>query len=423
MRGDDDHGRPEQGRSSHARTVLAISLASLGAAAFGAVAIGVLAPDLKQAFGFSRTEIGLVSALVTLGAAIASRPAGRLTDRLGPWRVLVLALAGLATGAAIQAAAPDAWVLMAGTLVLGLAYGAVGPPTNVAVAGRLQGGIGFFMSVKQAGMPIGSFLAGLVLPSVALWLSWRWAFALTGLVALVVAATSRPLRRTTTIDATGSTAGRDVAPPERTWLVLGVFGFLMAAGQWCLLSYLVLYLHDGRGLSHTAAGIALAVATACSVAGRLLWGWVSDRPGWRARSLIAAALVATLGCALLAADLPVAAVWPIVALTGAALIGWNGAFLGIIADRAQRGTVGSASGKVMTIVFGGSVVVPPLFGYISQLADSWEVLWALVAVCTAVAALVVKMFLPPEPSLDAPHAPQAPRLATLPQPLPEPLVP
>jgi len=394
--------------------VLTISLASLGAAAFAGVAIGVLAPDLKQAFGFSRTEIGIVSALVTLGAALASRPAGRLTDRLGPWRVLVLALAGLAAGAAVEAVAPDGWVLMAGTLLLGIAYGAVGPPTNVAVAGRMQGGIGFFMSVKQAGMPIGSFLAGLVLPSVAIWLSWRWAFALTGLVALAVAAASGPLRRTATIDAAGTTAGREVAPPRRTWIVLGAFGFLMAGGQWSFLSYLVLYLNEGRSFSHTAAGIALAAATACSVAGRLLWGWVSDRPGWRARSLMLAAVLAALGCGLLAADLPVAVVWPVAALTGAALIGWNGAFLGVIADRAARGTVGHASGTVMTMVFAGAVAVPPLFGYISQVTDRWEPLWALTAACAAAAGLVLKLFLPPEPPRETPRAPRA---ATLPGPL------
>ena len=414
MQGASDHRWSGRGRAPRARTVLTISVASLGAAAFAGVAIGVLAPNLKDAFGFSRTEIGIVSALVTLGAAIASRPAGRLTDRLGPWRVLVLALAGLATGAAVEAVAPNGWVLMAGTLLLGIAYGAVGPPTNVAVAGRLQGGIGFFMSVKQAGMPIGSFLAGLVLPSVAAWLSWRWAFALTGLVALVVAAASGPLRHTATIDATGTTAGRDSAPPRRTWIALGAFGFLMAGGQWSFLSYLVLYLNDSRGFSHTAAGIALATATACSVAGRLLWGWVSDRPGWRTRSLMLAALLATLGCGLLAADLPVAVVWPVAALTGAALIGWNGAFLGVVADRAARGTVGHASGTVMTMVFAGAVVVPPLFGYISQATDRWEPLWALAAACAATAGLVLKLFLPPEPP---PAAPRAPRPATLPEPL------
>ena len=394
-----------------ARVVMGISLAALGAAAFASVAIGALAPDLKLAFGFSRTEIGIVSALVMLGASIASRPMGRLTDRLGPWKVLVLALGGLALGASVEAAAPSGWVLMAGTLLLGLAYGAVGPPTNVAVAGRMQTGIGFFMSVKQAGMPLGSFLAGLVLPSVAGWLSWRWAFGLTGLVALAVAAFSGPLRHTGSIDRAASAAGagpdarpgsrpgigRDEAPPRRTWIALGTFGFLMAGGQWCFLAYLVLYLTDARGFSHTAAGIALALATACSVGGRLLWGWVSDRPGWRARSLLLASLLATVGCGLLAADLPSALIWPAAALTGAALIGWNGAFLGVIADRAARGTVGHASGTVMTIVFAGAVAIPPLFGYISQVSNHWELLWGLTAIFAALAGIALKLFLPPDP--------------------------
>lgn len=405
-------GTPDDSRPPAPGTILAISLTALGAAAFAGVGVGVLAPDLTDAFGFTRTEIGIVSALVMLGASIASRPMGRLTDRLGPWKVLVFALAGLAAGAAVEAAAPNGWVLMAGTLLVGLAYGAVGPPTNVAIAGRLQGGIGFFMSVKQAGMPLGSFLAGLALPSVAGWLSWRWSLGLTGLVALVVAACSRPLRRTSTIDAAGAStgAGRDTAPPGRTWLALGAFGFLMAGGQWSFLAYLVLYLHESRGFSPAGAGAVLAVATACSVLGRLAWGWLSDWPGWRARSLMLASALATLGCLLLATGLPAALVWPVAALTGAALIGWNGAFLGVIADRAARGTVGHASGTVMTIVFAGAVAVPPLFGYVSQATDAWGALWGLAAGCAAVAGIVLKVFLPPEP----PRRPDGPPAAPAP---------
>ena len=381
---------------------MGISLAALGAAAFAGVSIGALSPDLKAAFGFSRTEIGLVSALVTLGASIASRPMGRLTDRLGPYRVLVASLAAIALGSVIQAVAPVGWVLMIGTLFLGFAYGGIGPPTNVAVAGRMQGGIGFFMSVKQAGMPIGSFLAGLVLPSVAGWLSWRWAMGLTGVVAVAIALGSRPLRRVVSIDAgsrrsDGRPAGRSEEPPRRTWIALGAFGFLMAGGQWCFLSYLVLYLHEGRGFSPAAAGAVLAVGTACSVVGRVVWGWLSDLPGWRSRSLIVASVLATLGCGLLAAGMPHALIWPVAALTGAALIGWNGAFLGVIADRARAGTVGRASGTVMTIVFAGAVAVPPLFGYISQATNTWAALWGLAGGCAALAGLTVKVFLPPDP--------------------------
>lgn len=393
--------------------MLAISLASLSAAAFASVGIATLAPQLHDTFGFSRTQIGIVSALVMLGASIASRPAGRLTDRLGPWLVLVGSLAALGAGAAIEAAAPVGWVLMAGSLFLGLAYGAVGPPTNVAIAGRMQGGIGFFMSIKQAGMPIGSFLAGILLPSVAGWLSWRWALGLTGVVALLVAAASGPLRHTTTIDAASSPSGRDSEPPRTTWLALGVFGFLMAGVQWCFLAYLVLYLHDGRGFSPTAAGAVLAVATACSVAGRLLWGWLSDRPGWRARSLGATSLFAAVGCALLAVGLPSALVWPVAALAGAAAVGWNGAFLGLIADRAARGTVGHASGTVMTTVFAGAVALPPLLGYISQATDNWAALWGLAAVCAGLAGVALKLLLPPDP---LPESPSAAALEAVPAP-------
>jgi MFS family permease len=384
-----------------------ISLTALGAAAFAGVGVGALAPDLTDEFGFSRTEIGIVSALVMLGASTASRPMGKLTDRLGPYKVLIGSLVAMAVAAAISATAVNGWVLMAGVLLLGLAYGAVGPPTNVAIAGRMQGGIGFFMSLKQAGMPAGSFLAGLILPSVAEWLSWRWAIALTGVVALAVAAFSGPLRRTGSIDrGSGRSAiGRDEAPPQRTWWALGAFGFLMAGGQWCFLGYLVLYLHDERGFSHPAAGAALAVGTACSVGGRLVWGWVSDRPGWRARSLMMASVLGTIGCSLLAADLPRPLIWPVVALTGAALIGWNGAFLGVVADRAKRGTVGHASGTVMTIVFAGAVAVPPLFGWLSEVADAWTLIWGLAAGFAACAGIALKVFLPPEPPAAAPAAP------------------
>lgn len=387
------------------RVVLGISLAALAAAAFGGVSIGALAPDLEHAFGLSRAEVGIVSALVSLGASIGSRPFGRLTDRLGPYRVIMGSLLGIAAGAAVQASAQDEWMLMAGTLMLGLAYGAVGPPTNVAIAGRsMAGGIGFFMSVKQAGMPAGSFLAGIVLPSVAVGLSWRWAFALTGIVAVAVASFAGPLRRSGSIDRAGrggAGIGRDVAPPRHTWWVLGAFGFLMAGGQWAFLAYLVLYLTDSRGFGHAEAGAVLAAATAASVGGRMLWGWVSDRPGWRSRSLVGAATIASIGCALLAAGLPGAAVWPAAMLTGAALIGWNGAFLGLVADRAKRGTVGHASGIVMTIVFAGAVGSPPLFGYISQATDTWWVLWALAGGGAALAGLVLVLFLPPDPGPQA----------------------
>ena len=58
----------------------------------------------------------------------------------------------------------------------------------------MQGRLGFFMSVKQTGVTIGGFLSGLVLPALAIWVSWRFAFGAAALVALGVAGSTALLR-------------------------------------------------------------------------------------------------------------------------------------------------------------------------------------------------------------------------------------
>ena len=122
-----------------------------------------------------------------MGAMISSRPAGTLTDSFGAARVLGLALVTFA-GATVAAAAPDVVVLMLAVLGAGIACGGVNPPTNVVGAGRLAGRLGFFLSQRQSGVPLGELLAGVVLPPVAVAFGWRWAFGLAAFVWLGAAA-------------------------------------------------------------------------------------------------------------------------------------------------------------------------------------------------------------------------------------------
>lgn len=368
-------------------TVVLVSLAALAAGTFATVGIGALAPELQADLGFSRAQIGLLTALNSLGAAIASRRAGTLTDSVGPTRVLVLSLALFGTMVAVWAVAPTRAVFMAAVIVGGLAYGGINPPTNVVIAGRRVPRLGFFMSLKQTGVPVGGFLAGLVLPSVALAAGWRAAFAVASAAAFVVAACALALRGSAVLR--GGTAGPQARAPRRDRVAIGVYGAVMAGGQWVFLTYLVLYLTEDEGFSLHLAGVALAIATASSVAGRLFWGWLSDRLARRVAVLAAAAAVGTGMLVLLAAGVGGPAVWPIAAVTGAALVGWNGAFHALVADRAGPGMLGRLSGETMTFVFAGAVVVPPLLGLLSERAGSWWPLWAADAALTAAAGLVL----------------------------------
>ena len=367
-----------------------MSLGSLAVGTFASVGIATLAPELQDGLGLSRADLGVLTALVYVASALASRRAGSLTDSVGAVRVLFLSLLLAAGALTLAALAPVAAVLMVAAFAAGLANGGVNPPTNVVIAGQMTTRLGLFLSIKQTGVPAGGFLAGLVLPPVALALSWRWGFAVLAVAALVVAASTWMLRGARVL----SGVEIDGGPPaltRRERVTIAFYGLVMAGTQWAFLTDLVLYLTDAEGFSLREAGLALSLATACSVGGRVLWGWVSDRPGRRIATLLLTSAVSVVTLALLASGLPDAALWPVVAVTGAALVGWNGAFHALLAERAGPGRLGRASGEVMAFVFSGAVAIPPALGAISQATDSWSILWAAAAALAALAAFGLRL--------------------------------
>ena len=410
--------------------IVGVSIAAIAAGTFISVSLGVLAPELRDAFGFSRFEIGLLTSLYALGGALSSGFAGGLTDRVPPSRVLGLSLLLMAAAAVGGSLSPTGAVLMLFAFAAGAGYGGINPPTNVIVAGRLGERLGFFLSLKQTGVPLGGFAAGLVLPAVVAAAGWRWAFAVgafgtaaaactVGLVrgAAVLGASSAPASSASGSSATGSSAtGSPIvapaSPPRRDAISIVTYGFLLAGCQWVMMAYLVLSLHDGRGWSLTEAGLTLSAVTAVSVCGRLAWGWLSDRLGSREPTLLALAAASVLGLAVLAAEPPRLVVFLAAALLGGSLAAWNGVYHALVVERSGAGALGRDSGRMLAFLFAGSVCVPPLLGLLSQRTGSWTVLWAAAAALVAVAGLVLRFGLTPRsrlrPQSPAPAAVGAP---------------
>jgi hypothetical protein len=79
-------------------------------------------------------------------------------------------------------------------------------------------------------------------------------------------------------------------------------------------------------------------------------------------------------------------IWPCVALVGFANIGWNGVYMPLVAETAPSGRIGRVSGSSLRVVFGGSVVVPPLLGAVADSAG-WTAAWLGACALAAVAVL------------------------------------
>jgi MFS family permease len=271
---------------------------------------------------------------------------------------------------------------------VGLAYGGVNPPTNVVVAGQLGRRLGFFLSVKQSGVPLGGLLAGVALPPIAIALSWRWALGITVLATVAVAAATPLLRNAAVLRGSGP-AARAAPIQRRELFAIGFFGFAMSGSQWTLFTYLTLFLTEDLGFTLGIAGLALALAQGVGAGGRLVWGWLSDSPGRRLGILLFVALLSAGLLAALAGGAGRTALWPLIALLGLALVGWNGAYHALVAERAGPGRIGKASGNALVFVFAGAVVLPPLLGLLADRFDSWRALWGVDAAIVVLAAVVL----------------------------------
>lgn len=164
-------------------------------AAFGATytfSIGnVTAPRLGPDLGAGPGEVALVLAAFAVSFAAGLIPAGRLGDRYGRKRLLVIGLAALATTSALAAAAPGLWWLVAARVAQGAASAIVMPQTLAIIqttdSERARArGIAAFTASSGVGTVAGQVVGGLVMGLSLPFDGWR-AAVLTSAIPSVVA--------------------------------------------------------------------------------------------------------------------------------------------------------------------------------------------------------------------------------------------
>ncbi len=373
-----------------------------------ATAPAVLAPELAREMGMAPQWIGVFVGLVYLGAMVSSLLSIGFIQRYGAIRVSQFCVLLCATGIFAVAVLPPplAGFLVALAVVIGLGYGPITPASSqILVRTTPPSQMALMFSIKQTGVPAGAALAGAVLPVAALALGWRTAMLALGLLGLGVIAAAQSTRQALDNDRTEGRAFSLADVIARLKLVAGtpalaelaLLSLAYASVQVCLTSFLVVFLNGALGWSLVASGLALTLATAGGVVGRIIWGALADRVlSPRAVLSLIGLLAGSCGLTLAFATpaWPTWIVLPVAALFGATAIGWNGVQLSELARKAPAGSAGAVTGAGGFITFAGVVVGPPLFAALTALTGGYRAGYLMMASISFVAAFALRLRAP-----------------------------
>jgi len=279
--------------------------------------LGILAPSIKRDLSLSDSMLGIMTGLsFALLYTSASVPISFLADRFNRARILALALSfwSLSTSACGLAIAP--WQLFAARMAVGVGEAGGTAPAHAIITDyfpRSQRGRAF--SIYSFGVPLGSGLGMLLGAFLTVWLSWRAAFLIIGLlglpVALLVSLTVREPRQAVThaIEAPLSflAAARTIGAQLAFWFISlgGAFSAMMSYG---LVFWMPSFLHRSHGMAVTTVALTFGLVwSGGGVSGNILGGWAGDRLAQRfgraSHCIVAATGFALTGPFVLAAML------------------------------------------------------------------------------------------------------------------------
>lgn len=361
---------------------LVLAAGTAAQTSFSAVIVGlpVLAPTLRDAHDLSLVQVGVVLDALWIGTLLTLLPWGMLADRVGERIVLAT---GLVACAAALVGAGSAGGFGSLVLLVGLA-GAAGASVNAASGRAVMQWFpaserGFALGVRQTAIPVGGLISALVLPALALRTSFVFLAALCVAGAVFGAAVIREREGAVEDDALEPRGLGATLRDHRLWLLCGGSSLYLVA-QLAITGFLVLFLHDERGLSEAAAAGVLAGVQVVAAAMRIGGGRWSDRLGSRVRPLrivgLGSAVTLAVATALLSAPLPL--LIAAFVLAGGLSMSWNGLSFTAAAEIAGRMRAGAALGMQQSALAAAGAIVPPAFAAIVA-ASSWRLGFALSA--------------------------------------------
>jgi MFS family permease len=314
-----------------------------------------------------------------IGLIVALLPWGLAVDRFGERWTLAAGMLGCAAFLTAAAFADDFVTLVILIALAGGAGASVQSGSGRAIMnwfGREERGLA--LGIRQTAVPVGGVVGALVLPAVVSAGGLQAAFLTLACLSFAGAALGgavlRERVREHIVEAVPWTL-RD----RTLWLVSWGSGLYLVA-QIAVLGFVVLYLHDARGVSVAAGAAVLAGVNVLGAAFRIAGGRWSDLIGSRLLPLrrIGLALAAAMGATAAATAAPLGVAVAAFLVAGGLSMAWNGLSFTAAAEAAGEARSGAAIGFQQTVLSVIGAAVSPAFAALVD-GTSWRTAFAVAA--------------------------------------------
>lgn len=295
---------PGGGLARLTKTVAIVTLVVLGISyvlnAMDRQVFPVLLPDIREEYGFSLSQGGLLATIFTLGIGLAGVPTGYLLDKMSRRAVMLLGIVIFSVFTLLTALSVGYWDMFAYRALSGVGEAMQNAALFSAVGAYFFANRALALGSLNFAYGIGSFLGPLLgAYSATAFGDWRAPFFIyggVGLVLVIVIRLAVSKRFTEQVESKSATAPSFDHMPENLYnknlLLLALTAVVVGVAMYGYIGLYPTFLQEELGFSRGDAGLAASMFGIGALVG-LPAGWLGDKYDQR-KIMIAALLVGSV---------------------------------------------------------------------------------------------------------------------------------
>ena len=362
--------------------------------------VGVFALFWKEEYALTNTESGLLVSVVNVGPLFCMLFVGRLLDQYNEKILISISSFLLGSSLLLTNIVNGFNGLLFVLLLIGMFYSVSQPGgSKVILKWFRKENRGLAMGIRQAGIPIGGALAGVLIPFLTVQYNMTYAINSIACICIIGGLLFFMFYKEPYVQEEARKGHNNIS----FWMELKVVickkelypiyitGICMISLQMVLVGHFMKFLAGEQSITSIVAGTVFSVMFFSGMIGRIALATISDvlYKGNR-RIPLFIAVCASIGLMLLLVmnihTITSGVLYGVSALLGFFSIGWFSLFIAEVAELASEESVGITVGLALTLNQIAIIVAPVLFGYIVD-EKGYAYAWLCIVVLLSISAV------------------------------------